>query len=134
MPGFDFEETARKAIGPKGKLTKPNVDPFPMRATIHKAIEAFSATRVSVEKAVLTLQDDYSKYKHTCQQYYDLVDGDHFGLDQNNAEDKKRIEAARLIMKKGLKHQMDLADSFNDMLAKLDKIMTDLHKLDSMKG
>ena len=130
MPDFPWEAAAKKALGNGGKLPKPRVDPRTAIAATNKSVESFKKGRIDLEKQILDLENKFSQLKNTYQQYSDLVDGDDFGLDENKPDDKKKITAAREVMTKGLEGEMKYADSILTMLSNLDKIVTNLHRLD----
>ncbi len=133
MADFEFETAAKKILGNSGKMPKPRVDPRTAIAVANKAVEAFKKQRGDLEKALLDMENGYSQYKNTLKQYSDIVDGDDFGLDDSKPDDKKKIDAAKAAMEKGIGERIKALDGYLEMLGKLDQILTNLHRLDNLK-
>ena len=133
MSDFEFETAAKKLLGNSAKMPKPRVDPRTAIAAANKTVEAFKKSIDGLEKAILDIENGYGAYKNSLKQYSDIVDGADFGLDEKKPDDKKKIEAARGIMEKGLQARIDEADGFLDMLGKLDQVITNLHRLENSK-
>jgi len=133
MAEFDFEIAAKKILGNTGKLPKLRVDPRQSIAVANKAVDAFKKGIQDLEKAVLDLENGYSQYKNTLKQYSDIVDGSDFGLDESKPDEKKKIDSAQDVMKKGIDARIKALDSYLAMLGKLDQIITNLHRLDNPK-
>lgn len=133
MSDFEFETAAKKILGNSAKMPKPRVDPRTAIAAANKTVDAFKKNISDLEKAILDIENGYGAYKNSLKQYSDIVDGADFGLDEDKPEDKKKIEAAREVMEKGLQERIHKVDGFLDMLGKLDQVITNLHRLESTK-
>lgn len=133
MSDFEFEAAAKKILGNSGKLPKPRVNPLASIATANKAVDRFKKTVEELEKALLDVENGFSQYKNTLKQYSDIVDGDEFGLDDSKPDEKKKIDAAKAAMQKGLDARIKTADHYLESLGKLDQILTNLRRLDSVK-
>ena len=129
----DAVSAAQKALGKEGKLPKPRVDPASMYPLVTKAWEAFDKSRESLEKSLLDLENAFTQAKNTFKQYADMVDGNNFGLDEDDAEAKKKIDAASQILLKALTTLQDASDTKVDQLNKLDRLVTDLRRLTDLK-
>ena len=129
----DAVAAAQKALGREGKLPKPRVDPASMYPVLSKAWEPFRKNRDALEKDLLDLENAYTQAKNTFKQYADMVEGDDFGLNEDDAEAKKKIDAATAILLKALKSLEDSCDVFVDRLGKLDRVLTDLRRLKDVK-
>lgn len=130
----DAVAAANKVLGKDGKLPKPRVDPTSMYPIVTKAWEAFNATRETLEKNLLEVENAFTQSKNTFKQYADLVDGDDFGLKEDDADDKKRIETVTDIILKALKNLENKCDEQVESLSKLDRIITDLRRLKDLKA
>jgi len=134
MAGWrDTLAAAQKIIGKDGKLPRPAVDPGTTFPVVNKGFEAFDVSRSDLEKKLVGLEDALSKAKHALQQYYDMVDGEDFGLDTKDPEDKKKIDAAVKLLLGFMKEQQTNADVHLDRLSKLDRVLVDLRRFDALK-
>jgi hypothetical protein len=124
---------AQQALGKDGKLPKPAVDPLPSVILANKAWDAFRTTRTDLEKKLVEVQDRHSQAKHALQQYADLIDGDDFGLDEKKPDDKKRIDAASKVIVPWLNENQAAADEMLALMAKLDRVLTDLQRLKALQ-
>ena len=82
---------------------------------------------------MLDLQNAFTQSKNTFKQYGDIVDGEDFGLKENDPDDKKRISDVSGIILKALKTVEDKCDARVELLAKLDQILTNLKRLKDLK-
>jgi hypothetical protein len=129
----DAVSAAKKALGKEGELPRPRVDPESVYGQVGKTWEAFDKSREDIEKKLLDMENKFSEAKNTFRQYSDLVEGNDFGLDEDNADNEKKIKAAGDILLKELKRLQDKCDEELDTLAKLDRYLTDLRRLGSLK-
>jgi hypothetical protein len=130
----DALAAANKVLGKDGKLPKPRVDPASMYPLVSKAWEPFDKNREALEKNLLDLQNAFSQAKNTFKQYADMVDGANFGLKEDDADDKKRIDTVTDLILKALKSLEDKSDSQIETLSKLDRFIIDLRRLKDLKS
>jgi hypothetical protein len=129
----DAVAAAHKLLAKDGKLPKPRVDPATMNPLIEKAWGPFDKARENLEKAVLDLENALSQAKNTYKQYGDLVDGQNFGLKEDDPKDKKRIDDVTGIITKALQALEDDCDHTLETLSKLDRLVADLQKVKKLK-
>ena len=129
----DAVTAANKILGKDGKLPKPRVDPASMYPILSKGWEGLNASREELQKKLLDLQNAFTQSKNTFKQYGDIVDGEDFGLNENDPDDKKRISDVSGIILKALKSMEDQCDARVAELAKLDQILTNLKRLKDLK-
>jgi hypothetical protein len=126
----DAVAAAKKALGNDGTLTKPRVDVGKVADEVIKAKAAFDKARVDVETQLVGFETALGKLKTVAKQYGDLVDGDNFKLDAKDAKNKKTITDVTKILLDAMSQIKQDADTVTDRLDKLDKVMTDMRRLD----
>jgi hypothetical protein len=129
----DALAAAHKILGKDGKLPKARVDPASMYPIVEKAWAPFNKAREGIEKALLDLENAFSQSKNTFKQYGDLVDGQDFGLKEDDPKDKKRIADVTGIILKALGTLEDQCDQQIDTLSKLDSLVANLQKVKQLK-
>src|SRR5437868_11506595 len=132
MPEFPFETAAKKILGNSAKMPKARTDPVVVTQNVNKLVREFSDSIKGVGDKLLALENAVDGYKNTFDQYGDIVDGFDFGLDENKPDEKKKIETARGIFHKAFDEKLKDADDFKGELKKLDKILTNLRRLDTL--
>jgi len=132
MPEYPFETTAKKVLGNNAKLPKPRTDPVTALQAANKVVQDFRTSIHGLGDQLLKLQNAIGAYKNTLEQYSDIVDASDFELDEKKPDDKKRIDAAKSIMEKGIAEKVKDADEYFGELKKLDKIITNLRRLDKI--
>jgi hypothetical protein len=130
----DAVAAAQKILGKDGKLPKPRVDPASTYTLLGKVWDPFDKARESLEKALLDVENAFSQSKNILKQYGDLVDGQNFGLKENDPKDKKRIADVTSIILKALQSLEDKCDENIDTLSKLDHLVADLQKVKNLKS
>ena len=129
----DAVSKAKAALGKDAKLPKPRVDPETVYTAVGKSWAEFDKSREDLEKKILELENTFSTAKNTFVQYYDLVDGDDFGLDDSQPDDAKKIKAASDILLKELERLENKCDEELKTLSALDRLLTDLRRLSDLK-
>jgi hypothetical protein len=129
----DAVSKAKAALGKEGKLPKPRVDPEVVYTNVGKSWGGFDKSREDLEKKILELENTFSTAKNTFAQYYDLVDGDDFELDEKVADNGKKIKAASDILLKELERLESRCDEELKTLSTLDRLLTDLRRLSDLK-
>ncbi len=129
----DAVAAAQKNLGSGGKLPKPSVDPSALEANLYKARDAYDGSRADLEKKILAFQNALSQAKNNFKQYGDMVDGNNFGLDEADPEQKKRIAATTKSLLDWIKGTQTAIDKHIEALDKLDRAVTDTKRLDNLK-
>ena len=129
----ESKATAEKLLGKDGKLPKPRVDIGTIYDPIQKAWEAWDKSKGDLESKTLSVQKGLADAKLVCTQYFDMIDGNDFGLKKDDPNDKKRIEAVTKILKTELQHLQSIFDQGIEELAKLDRVLTNLDRLKNVK-
>ena len=121
-----YEIEAQKVLGKNGKLPKPTIDPASVGPAWSKAMASWGTSKDNLHKCMRELANEEDRYKALLREYLRLVTDSDFGLDPRKPDDKKKIDGARQIMKKGLDvwiRSMDsnacMVDSLNDAIKKL---------------
>src|SRR5258706_3898543 len=86
---------ALKALGKDAKLPTPPSAIKTAADQDSKAYDAFDKSRKELEAKVLALQDADSSWKNALKQYGEMLQENDFGLDANDKDDAKKIEAAQ---------------------------------------
>jgi hypothetical protein len=126
----DAVAAAKKALGKDGTLTKPRVDVGKVADDLMKAKSTFDKARADVETQLVGFETALAKLKAAAKQYSNLVDGDNFDLDAKDAKNKKTITDVTKILVDAMSQIEQDADTVTDRLDKLDKVMTDMRRLD----
>jgi hypothetical protein len=126
----DAVSATKKVLGKEGDLPKPRVDPVKTLEDARKAALGLNKSREEMEKTLIEVQTAVAKAKAVAKQYGDLVDGYNFGLNAKDPKDKKTIDAATKTMLDGLQQVEGLLETYSGRLDKLDKMLTDLSRLD----
>jgi hypothetical protein len=121
---------ANKALGKEGKLPKPRVDLLKTLDEGIKTLTGLNKQRKEMEKTIIDVEAAVAKIKGAAKQYGDLVDGDDFGLDAKDPKNKKLIASVTKTMLDALQGVEDNMDIWADWMDKLDKVLTDLSRLD----
>jgi len=129
----DAKVEAKKLLGKEGKVPKLRVDPSSLAPELNRIWDAFNKARSEVEAKLLDLQDGYSKAKNAAKQCGDVIDGDDFGLNQDDPKDKKRIAEVTKVLLDGLSDIEGVCDSYVSELGKLDTLISNLRKLKELK-
>ncbi|HZR21852.1 MAG TPA: hypothetical protein VFE51_31510 [Verrucomicrobiae bacterium] len=132
MAEYPFETNAKKILGNGAKLPKPRTDPIAALQAANKVVEDFRKSIHGLGDQLLKLENAIDAYKNTLDQYSDIVDAADFDLDEKKPDDKKKIDAAKNIMQKGIAEKVKDADEYFNELKKLDKIITNLRRLDKV--
>jgi hypothetical protein len=132
MAEYPFETAAKKLLGSGAKLPKPRSDPFTALQAANKVVEDFRKSIHGLGDQLLKLENAIDAYKNTLDQYSDIVDAADFDLDETKPDDKKKIDAAKGIMQKGIGEKLKDANEYLGELKKLDKIITNLRRLDKV--
>jgi hypothetical protein len=126
----DALAAANKALGKDGQLPKPRVDLLKTLDEGNKTLAGLSKQRQEMEKTVVDVEAAVAKIKGAAKQYGDLVDGNDFGLDEKDPKNKKLIASVTKTMLDALQGVEDNMDIWADWMDKLDKVLTDLSRLD----
>jgi len=132
MAEYPFVTAAKKLLGNGAEMPKPRTDPLVALQAANKAVQDFRNSIHGLGDQLLKLQNAIGAYKNTLDQYSDIVDAADFGLDEKKPDDKKKIDAAKNIMQKGIDEKTKEADEYFNELKKLDKIITNLRRLDKV--
>ena len=111
---------ALKALGKDAKLPTPPSAIKTAADQDSKAYDAFDKSRKELEAKVLALQNADSSWKNALKQYGEMLQENDFGLDANDKDDAKKIEAA----------QKAFADWNDGAIAVLDGNLKNLDELD----
>jgi hypothetical protein len=126
----DALAAANKALGKDGQLPKPRVDLLKTLDEGNKTLAGLSKQRQEMEKTVVDVEAAVAKIKGAAKQYGDLVDGNDFGLDEKDPKNKKLIASVTKTMLDALQGVEDNMDIWSGWMDKLDKVLTDLSRLD----
>jgi hypothetical protein len=126
----DAVADATKSLGKEGKLPKPRVDLAKVLEEGVKTATGLSKQRKEMEKTIVDVETAVAKIKAAAKQYGDIVDGDDFGLDAKDPKNKKLIAQVTKTMLDALQGVEDNMDIWSGWMDKLDKVLTDLSRLD----
>ncbi len=129
----DAVAAAKKVLGKEGELPKPKVDLNKIGDEFAKAYQSFKSALDELEKQLVEFVTAGEKVKAATKQYANICDGDDFGLDAKNADNKKKIADATKIMLGALGKIEDDMDRNETRLDKLDRVLTDIRRLDDVK-
>jgi len=112
-----YDDAKAKALGILGKKAK-----FPkLSGNLDKDIDASNAAeramnqaRTKFADALLAWKQAVDRTSDTCEAYKDIFEGNDFGLDAKNPDEKKKIDQATKL----------LADDLTDTISKLKKHRT----------
>ncbi len=128
-PYVDAIAYANKTLGSDGKLPKQRVDLLKVFDDGTKAVMDLNKQREEMEKQIVEVEGALAKIKGAAKQYGDLVDGDDFGLDAKDPKNKKIIADVSKKIVDALGDIENAMDDWTGMMDKLDKVLTDLHRL-----
>jgi len=126
----DAVTSANKTLGKDGKLPKPRVDLLKTLDEGIKTLNGLNKQREGMEKTIVDVEAAIAKIKGAAKQYGDLVGGDDFGLDAKDPKNKKLIAEVSKTMLAALQGVEDIMDTWSGWMDKLDKVLTDLSRLD----
>ena len=128
-PYVDAIAYANKTLGSDGKLPKQRVDLLKVFDDGTKTVLALNKQREEMEKQIVEVETGLAKIKGAAKQYGDLIDGDNFGLDAKDPKNKKIIADVSKKILDALGDIENTMDEWTGMMDKLDKVLTDLHRL-----
>ncbi len=120
------DKEAMKVLGEKAKLPKWPTAIDKAKAGEDKTFDEFDKTRQDLKKKLVAEQDSVEKLKDALSQFQDEIEGNNFGLDAKNKDDKKKIDDARKILSGKLKEYMDTRDDDFKNLKELDKHLVNI--------
>jgi hypothetical protein len=125
----DALASANKSLGKEGKLPKPRVDLLKTFDAGITTVTGLNKQRGEMEKTIVDVEASVAKIKGAVKQYGDMIDGDDFGLDVKDPKNKKLIAEVTKTMLDALQGVEDKMDTYAGWMDKLDKVLTDLHRL-----
>jgi len=119
----DAVAAAKKLLGKDGELPKPRVDLLKTLEEGNKIAGALWKAAEELDKAATDHEMIAAKVKTVAKQIANQIDGDNFGLDAKDPNNKKIIASATKIMLDALTRIEDNMDEWSDRLDKLDKML-----------
>src|SRR4051812_43666609 len=108
-------------LGKEAKVPAPKVNLGKYSADSDKLAKEYAATVTVLQAKILALQNAQSSWKNAIKQVEDQMDASDFGLDEKDADDKKKIEQAHKLLSDYFDEQMQVCDDNIKNLDELDK-------------
>jgi deoxyribodipyrimidine photolyase len=120
------DKEAMKVLGEKAKMPKWPAAVDKAKAGEDKTFDEFDKVRQDLKKKLVAEQDAVEKLKDALSQFQDEIEGNNFGLDPKNKDDKKKIDSARRILSGKIEEYMDTRDDDFKNLKELDKHLVNI--------
>ena len=123
--------SAQGVLGKEGKIPAPKTDWPKLAADKNKADKEYDAAVDVLQKKIVALQTTTAAAKIAIKQYDDQISKTDFGLDENDADAKKKIAQAQKILGDVLDIMMGNCDTDIKNLGELDKHTMAISKYES---
>jgi Zn-dependent M32 family carboxypeptidase len=133
IPILKAIDAAKKILPKEAKFPKPRTDLAKVYGEVAKPKADFTKARQALEATIEDFENAADKVTNALNAYADILDGSDFGLDKKDPKQKKQIDDAQAIIKKGFADSMVETDWWKTTLGKLDKLVADLQKVNPDK-
>jgi hypothetical protein len=123
---------AQKILGKDGKIPKPRADLAALGAAWVKAGQAFRKSIADLEASLQALEKATTSTRDGYKQYADLIQKSNFDLDESDDDNEKKITSARQLIIDAIQDGQKISDKSLDILGKLDRVVSDLNRLDNL--